>query len=179
MSMKKMFVVLVAVVLMGVTNVDAMTIENLKAKLTASYPMSHMTVKASPSQANLIDRYFRECTVTEAQADIIAEEFDKALQVIREANVSSYKQLSRASRQKLINIANEITSRTGIKIVLRMNGEFEIYKPNGELFYSGKMTDDDIIKQTGSNDIVLLSGGISLLGVLYYFASKFKKVSQN
>ena len=155
---------------MGVTNVSAMTKEELKTKLTKEYTINGATFKASASNIAQIERYLEQNDVSEADADKIAAKVDEAVRIIEAGNATKLEALTKTEKDKLIALISDVSNTTSVKATVN-KGVITVYNMDGTEFT--KIT--DMIKQTGANyTIVAIASVISILGFLV-IANKMKK----
>ncbi len=169
--MKKSFLIaLVATLFMSVTNVSAMTKDELKTKLTKEYTINGATFKASASDVAQIERYLEQNDISEADADKIAAKVDEAVSVIEAGNATKLEDLTQSEKDSLVQLISDISNTTSVKVTVN-KGVITVYNIDGTEFT--KIT--DMIKQTGANyTIVIIAGVISILGFLV-IANKMKE----
>ena len=93
--MKKGFLVaLVITLMMSITNVSAMTKDELKTKLTKEYTINGATFKASASDIAQIERYLEQNNISEADADKISAKVDEAVSIIEAGNATKLEELT-------------------------------------------------------------------------------------
>ena len=162
--MKKGILFAIAVVLLCTfTNVNAMTESELKAKLTKTYVINGATFKANESQVAQIERYLAQNEISATDADIIASKIDEAVNVIKASGATSIDGLSRTSKDQLISIANDISNTTAVKLSIS-KGVLSVYNTDGSLFTK---VEKNVVKQTNSNNIIVLSSLVSLIGIAF------------
>ena len=168
--MKKGFLVaLVITLMMSITNVSAMTKDELKTKLTKEYTINGATFKASASDIAQIERYLEQNNISEADADKISAKVDEAVSIIEAGNATKLEELTTTEKDKLVALS-DISNTTSVKVTVN-KGVITVYNVDGTEFT--KIT--DMIKQTGANyTIVIIAGVISILGFLV-IANKMKK----
>lgn len=166
--MKKMLVVLAAFLLVGVTNVSAMTESELEAKLTASYNINGTTFKANASQVNQIKQYLAKNEISSSDADYIASAVDRAVEVIKSSGAKSFKEIDSKYKDQLSSIAKDVTKNTAVKVTLSNDGTVSVYNTDGTLFTKATSS---IIKRTGA---ISLLGATSAVGAIY-IARKVRK----
>ena len=98
----------------------------------------------------------------EEDADYIAAKVDEAIQILEDANVSNIDALSNGDKNKLVALVSDISSNTAVKATVLSGGVLSIQNIDGTEF--ARVT-KSAIRQTGNNNIVLITGGISLLGI--------------
>jgi hypothetical protein len=161
--MKKLLTVLMATALFaGMTTVNAMSESELQSKLTATYTVSGEQVSLSSSHKALVKRYFNKFDVSETDADYIAERIDKAVEIVNNSGekATSFKNLSKATRQKLKALVAEINANTSVKATTTESAVI-IYGENGKVF--AKVS--SLVKQTGANyTVAIVASIITILG---------------
>ncbi|MBR1416420.1 MAG: hypothetical protein IJ572_01210 [Bacilli bacterium] len=170
--MKKSIILVLAVFLLFGINAKAMTKSDLEAKLTSSYTINGVVFSANDSQKAQIRRYLAQNDISESDCDFIALEVDKAIQVIDESNAKSFSTMSQAYKNKLSQIAAEISKNTSVKVTLASNGTLSVYNIDGTLFTKISST----IKNTSNLEVLYIAGAISAVGALY-FANKVRKAN--
>ena len=171
--MKKIIVAVVLIMLVGITNVSAMTESELRSKVVKSYKAGNITLKLNDHQVSLLDQYLEKNELTGTECDYISNKFDEVIEVITKSGVSNLKDLSESDRNKLSDIASDITNNTRIKVVFSSDGVIYIYNTDGTLF----TTVSSLVKQTGSLNILYIAGAISIIGASY-FALRNKKTKK-
>lgn len=160
--MKKLLLTVLTVILvLGSTNVSAMTKDELKAKLTKTYTINGVEVKATNSQIAQIERYFSQNEISEEDATYIANKIDEAIAIVEAGNAKELKDLTKTEKDKLKALVNDISNHTSVKATVLKGGVIRVYNNDGtyEDF-------TDLIKYTdNSNVILMVAGAISLLGV--------------
>jgi len=162
--MKKFGVIaFLAVVMFGLsTNVSAMTKSELQAKFTATYTVNGKEISLRDTEKVLVEEYLAKNDVTSTDADYIASKIDEALTIMRNANVSDIKSLPSSAKKQLVDLVTDISNNTAVKATVLSGGILSIQNLDGTEF--AKVT-KDAIKQTGSNNIILITGVISLVGI--------------
>ncbi len=163
---KVMFMLFAAVMMLGVTNVHAMTEEELHAKLTGTYTINGKDFTATSKQKVELERYLKEFDVSEKDADYISGKFDEALKVLEEEKAASFSDLSKNAKAKLIDVVADVSKNTDVKVTLTEGGKLTIYGKDGKTPFA-VFTDSDMTIQNTNADmaIVVAASVISLLGV--------------
>lgn len=78
-----------------------------------------------------IERYLADNEVTDEQADQIIAKAEEAVQLMKDAGVSRYDDLTEEQKNKMKSIANQAADILGLTLTFK-NGTVEIYK-NGKL----------------------------------------------
>ncbi len=145
------------------TNVDAMTEDELKNKLTASYTVNGRTEKVDASVVAQIERYLNENEVSADDCDYISGKIDEAINLIEKGSATEWNQLTAKEMEALIAIVDDISSKTSVKAALNKGGVLTIYNEDGTVFT--KLT--NLIKYTDSSMIGYIAiGTMSLVGLL-------------
>lgn len=161
--MKKIFLAVLATVLfISATSVDAMTKDELKNKLTASYTVNGSSIQVSSSQATLIERYLQQNDISSSDADYIAKKVDEALAVMEAGNARSLNELTKSEKNRIIAIIGDVSNKTAVKIKISKGNVLTIYNTDGTVF----TVISDLIKYTDNSSMVVLAGAISLAGML-------------
>lgn len=165
--MKKMILAaFAAVALFSVTNVKAMTENELKAKLTKEYVIDGEKIKMSASNVAELDRYLKEYEISSEDADYISKKFDEALKIAQDGKAKSFTELTKEEKQKMIAIVSDISSKTSVKATLTEGGKLTIFEENGSTPFTVITDKDSGIQNTDSNNAILaIAGIVSVLGV--------------
>ncbi len=161
--MKKGLLALLVTLSLGiVTNVDAMSKEQLKTKLTSSYNINGATFRLNSSQITQVERYLNSFDVSEEDADYIAGKVDEAVALVESGNATSISNLTSSERNKLTRLVNDISSSTSVKATVS-GGDLVVYNPiTGGVFTRINTP----AKQTGTvNYVHVISGLVALIGV--------------
>lgn len=170
--MKKIFLAIIATVLfISATSVDAMTKDELKNKLTASYTVNGATIKVNGSQAALIERYLQQNNISSSDADYIAQKVDEALAVMEAGNARGLSELTKSEKNRIIAIINDVSNKTAVKIRISKGNVLTIYNTDGSVF----TVISNVIKYTDNSGIFVVAGAISLVGMFLFM----KKLAKN
>ncbi len=161
--MKKAFLtVLAAVLVLGATNVSAMSESELKAKLTKTYTINGVEYKADASVVKQISDYLDTFEVSADDADFIAQKVDEAVKVVEESGVKDVKKLSSTAKNTILDKVAEISANTSVKMNVAEDGTVVVYNPNTGAEWS-RVT--DLIKYTDNSAILMVAGIVSVLGI--------------
>lgn len=161
--MKKAFLtVLAATLVLGATNVSAMTEAQLREKLTQEYTVNGETFKADASMVAYIDQYLNDFEISAEDAQAISNAIDEAVKIVKEDGAKSFSKLSTDSKEKVIALANKVSSDTAIKVTLSNDGKLTVYEPNSNDVFA---VVTDIIKYTDNSAILMVAGIVSVLGI--------------
>ena len=176
--MKKLFVALLAVVLVGgVANVNAMSEKDLLAKISQTYTVNGKTVKVDQSILVQVERYLDTYEVSEADADIIAAQIDEVAAYMKKNNITSYDQLSKEGKNVVANAVKTISNKTSVKLSISDSGALTVYAPGTNKVFAVVDSDGVVIRKTGNTyAIVAVAGVITLAGAVIAFR-KFAKTN--
>lgn len=157
--MKKIsFFVLLAATLFFSIKVDALTSSELKDKLYQEVTVGGHTFTLSDSQKVIVDRYFRENAITDADATYIGIRVDKAINIVKQEGNVDFKNYPQSTKDALKALVLEINTNTGVKATLTKDG-LTVKNFDGTIVLI-----DGPVKQTGSNESVMR--GISLVAFI-------------
>lgn len=160
--LKKVFLtVLVAILVVGTTNVNAMTQKQLEEKITkSSYTINGEKVEVNSQITRAIEQYLSDHELDPGQIESISSIFDEMIKVFENAKVTSYDKLTKAQKNDIKGMAEDALYYLGLeldiqedKVVITENGE--------EIFAITK----DVIRYTDNNTILMAAGVVSLLGI--------------
>lgn len=156
-------IVLAALALFGFSaSVNAMTEDELEAKLTASYDINGNEISLRDTEKVLVEQYLAKNEISESDADYIASKVDEAIAILRNANVTNVNDLSSADKNRLVALVSDISENTAIKATVLSGGVLSIQNIDGTEF--ARVT-KEAIRQTGNNNVLLITGIISLVGL--------------
>ena len=165
--MKKLFLMVIGVVALLSTNVNAMTEKELQEKLTKEYTINGVSFKLDSSNVAQVERYLNENEVSAKDADYISSKIDEAVKIIEAGNAKDIKSLSKTETDKLKNIASEISSNTDVKVTVAKGGEVTVYNTDGTVFTKVsepiKYTNDNNALIISLSTVALLVGGVVLV----------------
>ena len=166
--MKKTILIItfMALVFLGLTNVKAASESELLSKLSQGYIVDGETVKAPDYQINEAKRYLNKYEVSETDCDFIISKIDEIYELAKNEKAKSFTELSSSGKSKAVSVVAEISSKTSVKATLTKNGILTIYESDGKTVFA-EIIDKDITKQTGLNNVVLITISIvSVLGIV-------------
>lgn len=166
---KGLLIVIATILLFGFTNVSAMSKSDLEKKLTKAYTINGTTFQASDSDITKIKRYIKQNDISESDADYISKKVDEAIDVIEDSGVKSLNDLSKKYREKLVSICNDVSEHTAIKVTASKKS-ITIYNMDGTVFDE---FDSEVVKKTGTTNIILITSVVSLLGVAFITRKQF------
>ena len=144
-KMKKVLLTLVAVVALGcMTNVSAMTEEELFNTLSQPVTVNGKQYTIPADKKVLLERYFEQNEVSSEDAD--------------------YNAMSATDKEKFITIVSDVKENTKVDVTLSENGVLTVKNQDGSIVTVD--VTESIIKTTGSNvAIIAIAGLVSLIGV--------------
>ncbi len=166
---KGLFIALVTFLVLGFNNVYAMSKNDLEEKLIKSYTINGTTFQASDSDITKIKRYIKQNDISESDADYISKKVDEAIDIIEESGVKSLNELTKKDREKLVSICNDVSEHTAIKVTASKK-TITIYNMDGTIFDE---FDSEVVKKTGTTNILLMTSVVSLIGVAFITRKKF------
>lgn len=171
--MKKMLLVALFSVmcLVGINNVSAMTEDELKSKLTATYTVNGVEWSISNGYKNQLEQYLANNDLSSADCDYIASVADKALAIVEAGSATSVSELTRTEKDKLKDLVRDVSNNTAVKATVTDKGTFILYNLDGSKFGT---IDKTSVKQTGTQDIVIIAGAVSLLGIAIVLRKSMK-----
>lgn len=115
-----------------------------------------------------IERYVADNEVTDEQAEQIMAKAEEALQVLKDAGVNNYDELTDAQKNKVKSIANEAADILGLTLTIK-KGTVEIYK-------DGKLIDTITEPPyTGNNvNVVLVVSSVAVVALAAAFVARKK-----
>ena len=164
--MKKIFnyfvLALILNIVVGFTSVNAMTEDELYQKFSKSYDINGAVYKVKESDKVLIRRYLDQNEVSAADCDYVSSKIDEAINTLRASgttNVDDFSKLSKATKEKLKKIVQDIASSTSIKATVT-GGALVVYNSDGSVFAEISK----IVKNTGTNiNLYIIIASITIL----------------
>lgn len=145
--MKKLsYLLLAALLFVGLLKVDALSEEKLKEALTQTITINGTEWSVDSSTKAAIERYLNQYDVSEADADYINERINTAISIIKSEGQTDFSKLSASAKNKLKALVVEISDHTSVKATVT-NGSVVVLTPSGDTFYEV----DNLVKQTGSS----------------------------
>lgn len=146
-----------------VMNVNAMTRDELKTKFKKTYTIAGKQVSLRDHEKVLVDEYLTNNNVSSKDCDYIAAKIDEAVAIMNNAGTSDWNKLSRADKNRLKALVTDISNNTAVKATILSGGVLSIKNLDGTEFT--RIT-KDVIKQTSTNnDLVIMTGSMSLVGI--------------
>ena len=162
----------VAMLLVGTLNVNAMSKDELKAKLTKAYTINGATFQATSDQKVEIERYLSQNNVSESDADYIASKIDEAVAIIERGDATSFEKLTKAEKNEIKALLTEVSNNTSVKVTAVKNG-VKVYNLDGTVF---TVVTASKVKYTDTYMIITLAGVVSIIGIAV-IARKMKKAN--
>lgn len=116
-----------------------------------------------------IERYLADNPVTDAEANSIVAKADEAVQVMENAGVTSYKDLTAEQKSELKTIANEAASVAGLTLKFGTSS-VEIYK-DGKLIET-VTSNNGKLAYTGSNTAIVVVSSLAIIALVAVVAKK-------
>lgn len=173
-NMKKVLFLFVAVLLTTVS-VNAMSKDELKDKLTKSYTINGVTYKLEAGNANMVKTYLEQNEVSEADCDYIASQVDKAVEIVKNANVTDLSKLSTSSKNELKALVNNVGANTKVPVSIKNGKLFVGYVNEPEkAFFNDKVNVKTDVKYTNGNLVITIASVVAVIGIAT-IAVKVKK----
>lgn len=172
--MKKLLVALVAVIFAGVVNVNAITKDDLIAKLSKNYSVGEKSVKIDESIITQIRQYINdeENNVTEAELNVMSEQFDIVLNYFI-ANPSELKEdLSQAAKDEILKAKDVLEKDARIAIEITDNGAVTATNTETNKVVVKAEDNDITIRDTGSNYVLVAIASLISVGGIAFVAKK-------
>ncbi len=165
---------LVLIALLAIaTSVNAMTTNDFVSYVSSSKTIAGKSVVlVSASQKRQIEGYLAKNKVSESDLTYLKGQFDSAVKIMNEAKVTDYSKLSTADKEKMRNIIDTASKKTGIKYTVNSTGEIEIYNLDGTLYTKTPIGSSTVIKATGSDNYIYLIPGAAIVAVAIAVISK-------
>lgn len=159
--MKKLFLMVIGVVALLSTNVNAMSESELKTKLTKEYTINGATFKLEDSYVTQLERYLKENEISEKDADYISSKIDEAVKIVEAGKATTIKELTKSEKDKLKALAAEVSEKTEVKVTIAKGGLVTVYNTDGTVFT--KVSDP--IQYTNDNTALIVAlGALAVLG---------------
>lgn len=164
-NMKKVLFLFVAVLLTTVS-VNAMSKDELKDKLTKSYTINGVTYKLEAGNANMVKTYLEQNEVSEADCDYIASQVDKAVEIVKNANVTDLSKLSTSSKNELKALVNNVGANTKVPVSIKNGKLFVGYVNEPEkAFFNDKLNVKTDVKYTNGNLVITIASVVAVIGI--------------
>ena len=164
-NMKKVLFLFVAVLLTTVS-VNAMSKDELKDKLTKSYTINGVTYKLEAGNANMVKTYLEQNEVSEADCDYIASQVDKAVEIVKNANVTDLSKLSTSSKNELKALVNNVGANTKVPVSIKNGKLFVGYVNEPEkAFFNDKVNVKTDVKYTNGNLVITIASVVAVIGI--------------
>ena len=155
-----MAIVLVMVVALFATMVNAATNDTLADEIYS------MGAKYGMTEADKvkIERYLSDYPVTDDQANQVIAYANEAVQIMENAGVTDYRELSREDKDALKSIANNAASVLGVTLTFKA-GTVEVYK-DGKLIETITSSTSGKLAYTGNNiNMVLVVSSVAVVAL--------------
>ena len=151
----------------GVASVSAMSESKLIEKLSKEIKVNGATYKISDSQKTALEQYLNQYDISEADADVIAQKFDAAFEILKNSGKQKFYDMTKAQKQQVKDLAVEVANSTSVKVAIVKNN-LVVYKPGTtDIFYETPINpvNGDIV-QTNRGLTVAIAGIISAIGIV-------------
>ena len=155
-----MAIVLVMVVALFPTMINAATNDTLADEIYS------MGAKYGMTEADKvkIERYLSDYPVTDDQANQVIAYANEAVQIMENAGVTDYRELSREDKDALKSIANNAASVLGVTLTFKA-GTVEVYK-DGKLIETITSSTSGKLAYTGNNiNTVLVVSSVAVVAL--------------
>lgn len=169
--MKKIvsFLILFVIVASLATVVNATSNSELAEKL---YEMGKPYGLTSADKVR-IERYLSDYPVTSEEADKIIAKAEEAVQVMKDAGVSNYKDLTAEQKDQMKSIANEAADILGVTLTFS-NGQVKVYQ-NGKLIETVTLSSSGKLAYTGNNiNTILVVSSVAVVALTAGLVAKKK-----
>lgn len=164
-NFKKMIFALLCVVVLGLTKVNAMSIDELKDKLTKEYVINGVTFQITNAQKNSLEQYIANNPgITESDINYINEKLDEAIAIIEKSGATSVGDLSRSTKDELKALITDVSNNTAIKATPNNDGTVTVYNLDNTVFGKINVTRD--VEYTDSAIVISLASAIALCGII-------------
>lgn len=155
--MKKVFILsLVAAMFIGVGSANAMSEAELKAKFDEASTRGIVIEEGTKKQ---ISDYLGKYELTSKECDVIANDIDKAIEIVNSENITSLSQLSSTAKNKLKALVTDVTTKTSVKATIT-DGALVVLNSDGTVFAE---VDNKIVKRTGNETVLPVIAGVSFV----------------
>ena len=155
-----MAIVLVMVVALFATMVNAATNDTLADEIYSMGAKNGMT----EADKVKIERYLSDYPVTDDQANQVIAYANEAVQIMENAGVTDYRELSREDKDALKSIANNAASVLGVTLTFKA-GTVEVYK-DGKLIETITSSTSGKLAYTGNNiNTVLVVSSVAVVAL--------------
>lgn len=150
------FAVVLVVSLCFVVNANAAVNQKL---------MDYAKGKVSQADMTRIERFLTQNEVSDADADKIIAKADQIQKILKDANVKSYEELSKAKKQEVFSLAQEAAAIVGATLTYdNSNKVVEVKDAKGNVY---DVQLNPYLKTTGSSNMIYVASasGVVLVGV--------------
>ncbi len=176
--MKKLLTIsIVLLLLLSITNVvKAATKEQFIDYVTKEVTLNGKQVSLfTKAQKVKLEQYLKQNDLSEDTLNYLEGKFDEGVKILKEAGVTSYKELKGAKRQELTSLVNDVSKTTKIKININSNGTVDVYNLDGTKFTT---EDLDMIKKTGATNYIYIPVIASIAVAVAVVAGKTLKYAK-
>ena len=131
------------------------------------YSVNGTTFQVTSTQKNLIDQYLNQYDVSSTDADYIATKIDAAFAILRASGKTSFYNLSKSDKDKIVALASDVTANTSVHVAITKS-DLIVYAPGtNDVFYKTpvKPNGNGEVRQTNAGLTVAACGLISMAGI--------------
>ena len=165
--MKKSFKILsifvISLVVFSIfSSVNAATNDELKAYASKKYTIAGQTVGLNSQDIKKVESYLNQYPVSETDADKIIAKIDEGVALLQESGTIDVSKLSKATKEKLLGIAQDAAKIAGANLVLNSSDKaLYLYKDNKKIDMFDLSSYNKGFRQTGSSNLIyVVIGGI-------------------
>lgn len=165
--MKKMLITILAVMFVGVVNVNAMSKEDLMAELEKEYTVGGESVKLDATIVKSIEEYLTTNEINEDEMDTIYEQFSEVKTYLAE-NEGAYDaktgKLNEDAMKVVSNSLATISENTNVNVSISNDGKVVAKNKDGKVFATYEANGLEIRKTNGNYVLVAVASVITLAG---------------
>ena len=164
----------------GTVSVSAMSESKLMEKLSQEIKVNGATYRISDSQKTALEQYLNQYDISSADADVIAEKFDAAFEVLKNSGKQRFYDMTKAQKQQVKDLVIEVANSTSVKVAI-VKDNLVVYKPGTtDIFYETPINpvNGDIV-QTSRGLTVAIAGIVSAIGIVIALLAVKKKAKAN
>ncbi|MBE6161646.1 MAG: hypothetical protein E7158_05475 [Firmicutes bacterium] len=178
-----MSILAVLVSFTAISSVNAMTESELKNYISAGKTVNGKNYNISQSALNQINQFLANNDLTDEECDKLAAKYDEAYNIAKNSGAKSYDEFISKKLNTAVKLANETASEISaiksitiskdgnINIVDNNDKSYTVVDPVNEVGKGGAP-----IRATGTLEVLYVTLGVSVLGVLL-FANKVRKAN--
>ena len=161
---KLLFASIVAVLFLGITNVNAMTESELRKRFDETVVIEGTTFAVSDGDKKLVDDYLAKYDLSSDDCQYISDRIDEAKSILTSEGKAKLDTMSASTKDKLKKLVTNVAANTSVKATVT-SGSVVVLNSDGSTFAEF----DHLVKQTGTenNSIAIIAGAafiITLVG---------------